>query len=59
MQKTQPQPPYPPEMAFTPPEVKPEQQEREWVGFQVFVTVDEAAALGEYLRNHNIKFKPV
>lgn len=32
---------------------------REWVRFQALMTVDEAKALGQYLRSHGIKYKSV
>lgn len=45
-----------------PVDINPEQSfypEREWIKFQAFVSVDEAKALGQYLRNHGIKYKAV
>lgn len=32
---------------------------REWVRFQALMTVDEAKALGQYMRSHGIKYKAV
>lgn len=32
---------------------------REWVRFQALMTVDEAKALGQYMRSHGIKYKSV
>jgi len=32
---------------------------REWVSFQALMTVDEAKALGQYMRSHGIKYKAV
>ena len=32
---------------------------REWVRFQAFMTVDEAKALGQYMRSHGIQYKSV
>lgn len=33
------------------------EERREWVRFQALMTVDEAKALGQYLRSHGIKYK--
>lgn len=32
---------------------------REWVRFQALMTVDEAKALGQYMRSHGIKYKAI
>lgn len=32
---------------------------REWVRFQALMTIDEAKALGQYMRDHGIKYKSV
>lgn len=41
-----------------PPEL-PTEPLREWVRFQALMTVDEAKALGQYMRSHGIKYKSV
>ncbi len=38
------------------PETAPE---KEWVKFQAFMTVDEAKALGQYMREHGIQYKSI
>ena len=40
-------------------EHQPEEPQREWVKFQAFMTVDEAKALGQYMRDHRIQYKAV
>ena len=37
----------------------PAEPVREWVRFQAFMTVEEAKALGQYMRNHGIQYKSV
>lgn len=37
----------------------PEEPIREWVKFQAFMSVSEAKALGQYMREHGIKYKSV
>lgn len=32
---------------------------RQWIGFQAFLTADEAKALGAYLRSNNIQYKSI
>ncbi len=44
--------------ADIPPEL-PSEPLREWVRFQAFMTPEEAKALGQYMRNNGIKYKPV
>lgn len=41
-----------------PPEL-PTEPLREWVRFQALMTVDEAKALGQYMRSHGIKYKSI
>ena len=41
------------------PIVPPAEPVREWVKFQALMTVDEAKALGQYLRSQGIKYKSV
>ena len=37
----------------------PTEPVREWVRFQAFMTVEEAKALGQYMRSHGIQYKSV
>ena len=45
---------FQPEQSTTIPE-----ESREWVRFQAFMTVEEAKALGRYLREHGIEYKAI
>lgn len=45
------------EQVSTQPE--PETQVRQWIGFQAYLSQDEAKALGAYLRNNGIKYKSI
>ncbi len=40
-------------------EHQPEEPKREWIKFQAFLTVDEAKALGQYMRNNGIQYKSI
>lgn len=40
-------------------EHQPAEPAREWVKFQAFMTVDEAKALGQYMRNNGIQYKSI
>lgn len=37
----------------------PEASERQWVAFEAYLNVDEAKALGQYLRNNGIQYKSI
>ena len=41
------------------PQELPTEPLREWVRFQALMTVEEAKALGQYMRSHGIKYKAV
>lgn len=40
-------------------EHKQEEPQKQWVRFQAFMTVDEAKALGQYMKDHGIQYKSI
>ena len=38
---------------------EPKRELREWIGFQAYLTVDEARALGQYFKAHGIQYKAI